>query len=240
MYLLIRASDKRTRCAFMLSRTTRDLRLVKDRRVGSTMSLVGFIGIVVPLIAGCPCSPTSLDIVDVGAPDINCKFDTDCAIEVSDFSDHFELPFHAGDAFLLSRGLPPGEPGTAAQGLYGYEYRLDLRDLAGLTALGCINSFTIDFGPVVSIDYDDDGSLDDVYVVTAGGLGSVAPTSATQTCRTITFTFSPGVCAGSSPGNGESTFFFGLTSTKPSRAVVTSVRDTLGSVVEPEARAPEL
>ncbi len=233
-------SDTPTGRASVWSRTARCSRLAKDRRVGSTVAAVAFIGILVPLTGGCPCSPTSLDIVDVSAPDINCKFDADCTITVDDFSDHFVLPSHAGDAFLQSRRFPPGEPGTAAEGLYGYEYRLDLRDLAGLTALACISSFTIDFGPVVPIDYDDDGTLDDVYVITAGGLGTVGPTSAIQTCRTITFTFSPGVCAGSSPGGGETSFFFGLTSTNPSRAVVTTVRDTLGSVVELDARAPDL
>lgn len=184
-------------------------------------------------------SAAPLDIVTVGAPAINCKFDTDCTITVTDSSDHFTIGPTTGDAFLQSRTWPPGESGTTAEGLYGYEYRLDLRQLAGVTALPCIDQFTIDFGPVVPLDYNDDGSSDDVWVVTAGGLGTVAPSSAHKVGDTITFSFNPPVCAGASPGNGESSYFFGVTSTQPPRAVVSQVRDTLGGLTELDARAPE-
>lgn len=181
-----------------------------------------------------------LDIVTVEAPAINCKFDADCTITVTDSSDHFTIGPTTGDAFLQSRTWPPGEPGTAAEGLYGYMYRLDLRQLAGLTALPCINQFSIDFGPVAPLDYNDDGNDDDVWVVSSGGLGTVAPMSAEKTGDSITFSFTPPVCAGSSPGNGESSYFFGLTSTRPPRAVVAQVQDTLGGTTNLDARAPSL
>lgn len=181
-----------------------------------------------------------LDIVTVGAPAINCKFDTDCTITVTDSSDHFTIGPTTGDAFLQSRTWPPGESSTAAEGLYGYMYRLDLRQLAGLTALPCINQFTIDFGPVTPLDYNDDGNNDDVWVVTNGGLGTVGPSSAEKTGDSITFSFNPPVCAGSSPGNGESSYFFGLTSTRQPRGVEAQVRDTLGGSTDLDARAPEL
>ena len=181
-----------------------------------------------------------LDIVTVGAPAINCKFDTDCTITVTDSSDHFTIGPTSGDAFLQSRTWPVGEPGTAAEGLYGYEYRLDLRQLAGITALPCVNQLTIDFGPVSPLDYNDDGHFDDVWVVTSGGLGSVGPLSADKVGDSIMFSFNPPVCAGSSLGNGESSYFFGLTSTRPPRVVVAQVSDTLGDSIDLNARAPEL
>ncbi|MGD2111708.1 MAG: hypothetical protein PVI86_20215, partial [Phycisphaerae bacterium] len=220
----------------------RSNRLQGGGRVFSRIVLLSCVGVTIPWVLGCPLLsplPIPLKIVNVSAPDINCKFDEDCTITVDDFSDHFVLPAHGGDAFLQSRRFPIGESGTAAEGLYGYQYRLDLRELMGLTALGCITSLTIDFGSVVSLDYDDDGTLDQVYVVTTGGLGSVVPTSAIRTGGTITFSFSPGVCAGGSPGSGESTYFFGLTSTNSSHAVVAQVEDTLGSVLDLDARAPQ-
>jgi hypothetical protein len=180
-----------------------------------------------------------LDIVNVGAPAINCKFDNDCTITVADSSEHFTIGPTTGDAFLQSRTWPVGEAGTAAEGLYGYQYRLDLRQLAGITALPCVNSLNIDFGPMVQIDYNDDGNADDVWVVTSGGLGTVAPSSADKTGNTITFTFSPPVCAGPSPGNGETSYFFGLTSAKPARHVTARIWDTLGGTTDLDARAPQ-
>lgn len=181
-----------------------------------------------------------LDIVSVGAPAINCKFDTDCTITVTDTSDHFTIGPTSGDAFLQSRTWPPGEPGTAAEGLYAYEYRLDLRQLAGITALPCINEFSIDFGSVTPLDYNGDGNNDHVWVVTSGGLGTVGPSSAEKTGDSIKFSFNPPVCAGSSPGNGESSYFFGLASTRQPWAVEAQVKDTIGGSTSLDARAPKI
>jgi len=187
-------------------------------------------------IQGC----TSLSLTNVSAPAINCKFDSDCTITVADSKDHFTLAATSGDAFLQSRTYPPGEAGSAAQGLHAYLYRLDLRQLAGVTALPCVNRLKVDFGPVVRLDYNNDNVLDDVFVVTGGGLGSVTPSAASQSGRMVTFTFNPPVCAGSGPGAGESSFFFGMTSATPPRPVVSEIRDTLGDTQNLDARAPDL
>ena len=188
------------------------------------------------IITGCP---TALTIRNVSAPAINCKFDQDCKITVSDTTEHFTVGPTSGDAFLQSRTFPRGETETTAEGQYAYLYRIDLRNLAGVTALPCVNTFTIDFGPVAQLDYDDDGTPEHIFVVTSGGLGSVAPSSASQDGRIITFNFAPGVCAGSAPGNGQSSFFFGLTSNKPARQVTSQIRDSLGGTTSLDARAPQ-
>ena len=200
-----------------------------------TRKLLAVSGMALLLLAGCP-----LTLSMVRAPDINCKFDTDCTITVQDSADHFTIGPTAGDAFLQSRTFPPGEPGTAAEGRYAYLYRIDLRNLAGLTALPCVTEFTIDFGPILRIDYDDNGSTDHIFVVTAGGLGSVAPSSVDQQGRMITFAFQPPICAGASPGTGQSSYFFGLTSSKPPRPVTVEIKDSLGGVTNLDARAPEM
>ncbi|MGD2115954.1 MAG: hypothetical protein PVG07_12920, partial [Acidobacteriota bacterium] len=109
------------------------------------------------LLHPAPVPAAPLDVVQVGAPAVNCVFDADCTIFVTDTTDHFTIGPTSGDAFLQSRTFPPGEPGTPAEGLYAYVYRLDLRQLAGITALPCIFELSLDFGPVTALDYDGSG-----------------------------------------------------------------------------------
>jgi hypothetical protein len=181
-----------------------------------------------------------LNIAAVSAPQINCLFVTDpaCRIVVDDFADHFVLPATIGDAFLQSRRFPAGEAGTAAAGLFAYVYRLDLRQLVGGAAIPCLQSFSVDFGPVVPLDYDNDTRPDHVFVITEGGIGTVAPSDAEQIGDTITLHFKTPVCAGSSVDRGDSTFFFGLVSTNPSTTAVARVWDTLGAETELDVQVP--
>jgi len=182
-----------------------------------------------------------LDIVTVGAPAINCKFDTDCNITVSDTTANIALPGSSGSGFLQSRTFPPGEAGTVAAGLYAYEYRIDLRNVAGLTVAPCISQLRLDFGPIALVDYNGDGNTDQVYVVTSGGLGTVPPSSASQVGDQITFNFSPPVCVGSSPGHGDSSFFFGLASTQPARHVTAQATySPPAGTLNLDARVPQL
>lgn len=181
----------------------------------------------------------ALDIATVGAPSINCVFDADCSVSVDDFVSHFSLGATSGDAFLQSRMLPQGQAATPGADLYAYEYRIDLRNLAGLTALPCVHTLSIEFGAIASLDYDGDGDPDDVYVVTKGGIGSVAPTTAETDGNKVIFHFNPSVCAGSHAGGGESTFFFGLASKNPPVAALAEIDDTLGGITACDIRAPQ-
>ncbi|HDO23020.1 MAG TPA: hypothetical protein ENG86_09280 [Nitrospirae bacterium] len=135
-----------------------------------------------------------------------------------------------------------GKPGAPANGLYAYEYRIDLRNALGTTYVPCISSMTIEFGPVVStLDYNGDGEIgDQVYVVTSGGIGSIGLASAEKDNDKITFTFSSPVCAGGSPGTGQSTFFFGLVSTKQPKSVTATVKEATGSVHDVQVRSSQL
>ncbi|MDH5507394.1 MAG: hypothetical protein OEZ02_09250 [Anaerolineae bacterium] len=189
------------------------------------------------LLAGCVITIT-LSIVQVNAPAVNCIFDVDCTITVSDKTDALLLNGMGGSGFLQSRTWPVGEAGTPAEGLYGYEYRIDLREQIGYTQIACVTSMTIDFGPVSKLDYDEDGSTEDVYVITSGGLGNVAPSSAKKAGNSITFNFAPGVCAGGSPGNGDSSYFFGLASQYPPAPATATVKDNNGNSYTLDITAP--
>jgi hypothetical protein len=182
---------------------------------------------------------TPLKVVNVGAPSINCVFDPSCTVTVTDTTDTIPIPA-GGTNFLQSRTFV-GKPGSPANGLYAYEYRIDLRNAIGITYIPCISSMKIEFGPVVStLDYDSDGVTgDQVYVVTSGGLGSVGLASAEKDGDDVTFNFSLPVCAGGHPGDGQSTFFFGLVSTQPPRSITATVKETTGTVYDVQARAPQ-
>jgi hypothetical protein len=184
------------------------------------------------------CNGSHLSIVNVNAPAVNYVFDNDGVITVTDTSDDINLSGMEGTGFLQSRTLPPGEPGTQAEGLYGYEYRIDIRDVAGILNMVSITSLRIVFGPVESLDFDGDGTLEEVYVVTSGGLGSVAPTSVDVAGDTLTFNFSPGVSVGSYPGGGESSFFFGVVSAYAAHHVNCEIHAG-GADYVLDARAPD-
>ena len=86
-----------------------------------------------------------LKIVEVSAPAINCVFDANCKITVSDTVGNILLPTVApGTAWLQSRTYS-GLAGTPAAGLTGYEYRISMTQASG--AADCITGFTLNFGP---------------------------------------------------------------------------------------------
>lgn len=184
------------------------------------------------------CNGSHLNLVNVNAPAVNFVFDNDGTITVTDTTDEIVLAGMEGTGFLQSRTFPVGEPGTAAEGLFGYEYRIDLTEVGGILNIVCVNSFRIIFGPVESLDFDGNGSDEEVYVVTTGGLGNIAPTSVDVAGDTLTFNFSPGICAGNAPGNGDCSFFFGLVSAYPAHSVAAEVHAG-GTDYTLDARAPD-
>jgi hypothetical protein len=198
------------------------------------ITLFLFVFLIAAFAAAAP-----LTVVNVSAPAINCKFDPSCKITVTDTTANFTLPGTSGNAFLQSRTWPMGKPGTVGAGKYVYEYRLDLTQLTGLTAAPCVTQLKITFGPVVSLNYDGIGGTEQVFVTTAGGLGTVAPSSVDKTGNVVTFNFKIPVCSGSSPGHGQTSYFFGLSSNKPAKAVTATVAATAGGPLSLAARAPK-
>ena len=178
-----------------------------------------------------------LKIVNVSAPAINCVFNTPCTITVNDTTDSV-LMSTGGTGFFQSRTFK-GLPGSPAAGLFGYEYRLDLRDAVGATAISCIDWITIDFGPVVgSLNFGGDAKPDQVFVVTGGGIGTIGLTSAVQTGSKIKFKFASPICEGGSPGKGDSSFFWGLVSKTTPQGVTALLHETGGTTHVVKARSP--
>jgi len=162
-----------------------------------------------------------LKIVTVGAPAINCVFNPTCKLTVTDSSGNLDMPFLAtpGTAWLQSRTFT-GEPGTPGAGLTGYEYRLSMTQAAGFS--DCVLGLVLDFGPVTKLPYTT-GDLSDVYVVTAGGVGTVGLKSADQEGNIITFEFDKPVCVPPQPSSTATTFFFGLASPNTPKAISAGV-----------------
>ncbi len=209
---------------------------MKSLLVPAWLAAAGFT-----LALASPAAADPLTVVDVNAPAYQFVFSTSGSVVVQDTVDTFAISGAAGLARLQSR-TTQGQAGAPAAGLYRYSYRLDLTNVYGILDVPCVTSLTLRFGSVVNtLDYNGDGVTgDEVFVVTSGGLGSVGLASATRSGSAVTFNFADGgVCAGSSPGTGESSFFFGLVSTTSPRYVTATVADTSSNAYTPQARAPK-
>ncbi len=184
------------------------------------------------LIVASSANATALRVVAVSAPAINCVFNTSCTLVVADSVGHFSPLGDVGDGRLQSRTYDGVAP-TSAADMKGYEYRLDMTSVQASSTANCVTQLRLDFGPAASLQYDGAGSLDDVYVVTSGGLGSVAISSATRRGRNILLVFGAPVCP------GQTSFFFGLTSrnTSPVPATAT-ISFSLGGSAEVAVRTP--
>jgi hypothetical protein len=201
----------------------------------AVLTLLAMLGGVQNCVYAAP-----LKIVHVNAPAVNCKFDPSCKVVVNDFVTDFAWSSTSNDSFLQSRTWPQGKPGTAAAGLYAYLYRIDLSKAMAATGYTCVKSFSIPFGPVQAVDYSGTGTASQVFVITTGGVGSIAPVTAVQTGNQIDFTFKPLLCNGGQPGKGGMTFFFGLSSKKPSREVTSTLSRDTGPALSLKAIAPKI
>ena len=150
-------------------------------------------------------------IVNTSAPSINCVFSTTCSVSVTDMGS--DMP----NGGRIQSRIFQGQPGSPAAGKYVYEYRINMGNAVGILSIPYANALWIyNWGPVLSYDYNFDGAAtDQVFVVTAGGIGTKAPTTASTSGGWTYFQFQNPVYGGSFPGDGESSYFFGLVSNYP-------------------------
>jgi hypothetical protein len=202
-------------------------------RISARELIVGMMLCPVAGVAGA----TSLSVVTVSAPEINCIYETDCTVTVTDTVANITLPSMTGAGRLQSRTFA-GQGGAPAAGKTGYEYRLDMTQATAIGDVACVTGLEINFGPITKLQYNKVGPLDDVFVITKGGLGSIGLASAEQERGVITFTFSQPVCAADTSGPGKTTYFFGLTSAHTPKAIVAKVEVPAFDPVDIKARAP--
>lgn len=151
-----------------------------------------------------------LKVVEVGAPAVNCVFQTDCKIPVTDTTGNILFPtIGAGTAWLQSRTFA-GEAGAPGVGTTGYEYRISMTQAAGTS--DCVIGFTLNFGPHKQLPYKNN-ALADVYVVTTGGLGSISVAKAERFGDVIVFDLSKALCVNGPADIKNTTFFIGLAAT---------------------------
>lgn len=150
-------------------------------------------------------------MVNTSAPSINCVFSTTCSVSVTDM-----VSTMPNGGRIQSR-IFQGQPGSPAAGKYVYEYRINMSDAVGILSIPYANALWIyNWGPVLSFDYNFDSvATDQVFVVTAGAIGTKSPSSAGLNGSWTVFSFQNAVFGGSFPGDGESSRFFGLVSNYP-------------------------
>jgi hypothetical protein len=197
---------------------------------------VGVIALAVFVLLPGSLGAQPLTVVEVSAPAINCVFNATCTITVSDTTGNILLPTVApGTAWLQSRTYP-GQPGTPAAGLTGYEYRISMTQASGQA--DCITGFTVNFGPHKPLPYSGN-TPSDVFVITGGGLGTIALKSATRFGDVIEFVLKTPLCLNGAADIKNTTFFIGLAAAAAPMHVNAEVAVTgFPSIYAPDARVP--
>jgi hypothetical protein len=179
-------------------------------------------------------------IVNTSAPQINCVFTTasPCSITVTDMVS--TLP---NEGKIQSRVFQ-GQPGSTAAGKWVYEYRMIMTHVAGIGYAPYISSMSIsNWGPVQSYDYNFDANAgDQVFQITTGGLGNKSLASAYAFGGITFFNLSEAVAAGSYPGGGDSSYFFGLVSpyAPTTKSAVVQIDDISGGSATVDVYAPDV
>lgn len=165
---------------------------------------------------------------------VNCLFVTTspCTVYVTDHVSEFVVSGGSGKARLQSR-IHQGQPGSTAAGKWAYRYRIDMGPVGGVTHFPYVDQIAIhNFGPLRQYDYNFDAvATDHVFNVTSGALGT-KPVNDSFVFYGWTYfrLLSNPVYAGSYPGGGESSYFFGVVSDYPPVVRNISVRTDSGWV----------
>lgn len=202
-------------------------------------SLVTFLMIV--LFCTFPAQATqSLKIVQVDQ-NVHCMFDPTCNVVATTTVSTFTVPGMSGTGSLYTTTFQTS-PASPAAGYNGFEYRIDLQNVVGITGIKCIGSMRIALGSQpIFLDLNGDGIIaDQIYVISTGGLGTIAPTLAAKDGPFVTFYFDPQICGGGSPGTGDSSFVFGALAAGFPRGVLADLQVFGGSLIETGAQAPNL
>jgi hypothetical protein len=154
----------------------------------------------------------ALDVVNTSWT-VVCLFSPTCSVGVTDYVSEFAVSGGTGNGRLQSR-IFQAQAGSTAAGKWVYEYRINMGPVGSYTYPPHVDYLAIsNWGTVLSYDYNGNGIVtDDVFNITSGGVGTKAVTAAFVSDPWTFFELSNPVYAGSYPGGGESSYFFGLVS----------------------------
>jgi len=170
----------------------------------------------------------SLQIKNVSAPGIYCHFNPGCGVSPEQTSASFTAPNLMVSCVLQSRSFEGATMNAA--GTYGYEYSLTLNnDGERGTNFFTVNSLTLDFDSPQPFAFGNHAS-NQVWVVTDGGPGTVAPGSVNFSGTNVVIQFDPPLVLATITNKAVSTYSFGLISTSKPR-VTTALLD--GSTQSP-------
>ena len=179
-----------------------------------------------------------LKIVSVNEDKINCLFNLSCTVTPTDTSEEIHLT--TGGTGLLRVRTFSGAPGSPTEGLFVYEYRIDMSNALAESAISCIDLMNFNFGPVVSnLDLNGDTQLDQLFVVTSGAGGAIGIAEAAQSGSILQLKFTGPICAGMRAGRGDSTFFWGMISRTPPRSMTASLRESTGAMHKIKLQVPK-
>ena len=141
---------------------------------------------------------------------VQCIFSPSCSVTVTDYGADFAVSGGSGNGHLQSRIF------QSQDGRWVYEYRINLTQVGGLTYIPYADYLAIyNWGTLQQYDFNSDGNAtDQVFNITSGGSGTKPVTSAFLSSGYSYFYLNNPVYAGSYPGNGESSYFFGMVSTQ--------------------------
>lgn len=168
----------------------------------------------------------ALTVVTVDAKDVACIYDKGCKLAGTDSTANVEMSNtigHLPQPRLHVRTVV-GAAGSPAAGKTGYLYRIDMTNAVGSLSLPCVTTLALDAGPTLKYEYFKGGANADIFVVNTGLPGTIGVSKAERFGNGVTVTFRKGVCTGSGPGGGESSFFFGFTSDRAPRASTAQIQ----------------
>ena len=165
----------------------------------------------------------ALNVVNTSSPSVNCIFNTTCSITVTEKIGPF-----LSNSYVQSR-YTQGQPGSTAAGKWLYLYRIDMRDEVGVVNIPYVTGLRVPFQGLRQYDFNFDAvATDHVFNITSGAMGSKGVTSANLAFGALTFNLST-VYGGSYPGNGESSYYFGVVSDYGPRAQYATIYTSSGS-----------
>lgn len=145
---------------------------------------------------------------------VQCLFSMSCSVTVTDYVYDFPVSGASGTGRLQSR-IFQGQTGTPTAGKWIYEYRINMSNAVGILYTPYADQLAIyNWGTPRQYDYNGDSiATDHVFNITSGGCAcQKTVTSSFLSGGWTFFDLASPVYSGSYPGDGESSYFFGLVS----------------------------